>query len=233
MVHADHPERVLARPCRARRMRMSCSVLSSAWPMWSEPVTLGGGMTMVKGSASGRSGRNRPRVSQCSYHLASIGPGSKVLASSVMEAPVSGVLPPSAAAQPASWSGAADHTSASRRGLAPPRNPRNLALHMLVDHRGQMLVEPLLEQRAEHLADHVLERIAHGRRRRGDGLELLERLAAVARGRSSSSGSGGGPALSGWSSSSTSSSSSGRPRPRPARSPAGRREALSPPRSLS
>ena len=31
---------------RSKRHRMSCSVLLSAWPMCSEPVTFGGGMTM-------------------------------------------------------------------------------------------------------------------------------------------------------------------------------------------
>ncbi len=38
---------------RCQRTRMSWSVLFSAWPMCSEPVTLGGGMTMVKVSAPG------------------------------------------------------------------------------------------------------------------------------------------------------------------------------------
>ena len=32
---------------RARRTSTSCSVLLSMWPMWSMPVTLGGGMTIV------------------------------------------------------------------------------------------------------------------------------------------------------------------------------------------
>ena len=52
--------------------------------MWRLPVTFGGGITMVNGSASGRSGRNSPLVSQCRYQRASIGPGSKVLSNSVM-----------------------------------------------------------------------------------------------------------------------------------------------------
>ncbi len=35
-------------PCmRARRISTSCNVLLSMWPMWSIPVTLGGGMTTV------------------------------------------------------------------------------------------------------------------------------------------------------------------------------------------
>jgi len=52
---------------------------------------------------------------------------------------------------------------------------------MLVDHLGQMLVEPLLENRPEHLAHHVLERIdlRRGGDRRGHGLKLLERVAAL------------------------------------------------------
>ena len=32
---------------RARRTRMSWMVLFSMWPMWSTPVTLGGGITTV------------------------------------------------------------------------------------------------------------------------------------------------------------------------------------------
>ena len=40
-----------------------------------------GGMTIVNGSAPGRSGRNRPCDSQCSYHFASMAAGSKVLSS--------------------------------------------------------------------------------------------------------------------------------------------------------
>ena len=52
---------------RSKRQRMSCSVLLSACPMCSEPVTFGGGITMVKGAASLRSGRpalNAPLSSQ-------------------------------------------------------------------------------------------------------------------------------------------------------------------------
>ena len=37
---------VLYPSIRLVRIRMSCSVLTSAWPRWSEPVTLGGGITM-------------------------------------------------------------------------------------------------------------------------------------------------------------------------------------------
>ncbi len=40
---------------------------------------------------------------------------------------------------------------------------------MLVDDGGQMLVEPLLEDRAKHFADHFLERIDLRRRGRGGG----------------------------------------------------------------
>src|SRR5437870_2473909 len=74
-------------PCsRACRIRMSCSVLSSAWPICSEPVTLGGGITIVNGSASGRAGRNMPSLSHFAYQRASISAGSKVFGSSVMPA---------------------------------------------------------------------------------------------------------------------------------------------------
>ena len=42
------------KPCiRFRRIRMSCSVLFSAWPRCSAPVTFGGGMTMQYGLAAG------------------------------------------------------------------------------------------------------------------------------------------------------------------------------------
>ena len=44
-----------SRPCiRRQRISTSCSVSSSAWPMWRLPVTFGGGIMMVKGAASGR-----------------------------------------------------------------------------------------------------------------------------------------------------------------------------------
>ena len=35
---------------RIQRTRMSWSVEFSAWPMWSEPVTFGGGITIEKGT---------------------------------------------------------------------------------------------------------------------------------------------------------------------------------------
>ena len=38
---------------RSNRISTSCSVLFSAWPMCSEPVTFGGGMTIENGSAAG------------------------------------------------------------------------------------------------------------------------------------------------------------------------------------
>ena len=44
--------------------------------MCSEPVTLGGGMTMVNGSASWRAGRKWPPSSQCWYQRASMAAGS-------------------------------------------------------------------------------------------------------------------------------------------------------------
>jgi hypothetical protein len=67
-------------PCiRAWRVRTSCSVLSSAWPMCSEPVTLGGGMTIVNGSASAAPGGTGPALPN--GHTSGLDrPGSKVLA---------------------------------------------------------------------------------------------------------------------------------------------------------
>jgi hypothetical protein len=61
--------------------------------MWSEPVTLGGGLTIVHGSASGRSGRNRPFSSQWEYQRVSIAAGSKVFGSSVMERRLAAAAP--------------------------------------------------------------------------------------------------------------------------------------------
>jgi hypothetical protein len=50
---------------RWKRISTSCSVLFSAWPMCSEPVTFGGGMTIEKGSAAGSDdGANAPDCSQ-------------------------------------------------------------------------------------------------------------------------------------------------------------------------
>jgi hypothetical protein len=67
---------------RSKRHRMSWSVLLRACPMWSEPVTLGGGITMVKGSAerrSSRPARNAPSSSQRAATRASTAAGSKTL----------------------------------------------------------------------------------------------------------------------------------------------------------
>ena len=67
---------------RWKRISTSCRVLFSAWPMCSEPVTFGGGMTMANGSASGsslgREGAGRlPRGVEARFD----GLGSKVFSS--------------------------------------------------------------------------------------------------------------------------------------------------------
>src|SRR3989344_7337802 len=58
---------------------MSSIVITRAWPAWSEPVALVGGMIMVKdfwASAPGRlSGLKKPLCSQSSYILASVSLG--------------------------------------------------------------------------------------------------------------------------------------------------------------
>ena len=51
-------QRVLKRSMRFMRTMTSCRVMSSAWPMCSEPVTFGGGMTIENGFFfDGSSGR--------------------------------------------------------------------------------------------------------------------------------------------------------------------------------
>ena len=62
---------------RFQRMRRSWIAMSRAWPMWRDPVTLGGGMTIVKGSPpSWNSGRKTPADSHRSYQFASTSCGS-------------------------------------------------------------------------------------------------------------------------------------------------------------
>src|SRR5207237_2405624 len=44
----------------------------------------------------------------------------------------------------------------------PPGQPRDLAGHQFLDDLGQALIEPVLEHRLQHLADHRLERACIG-----------------------------------------------------------------------
>jgi hypothetical protein len=62
---------------RFMRIMTSCSVLLSAWPMCSEPVTFGGGITMQYG-VPGRvaSVWKKPRFSHSGYQRASAAAGS-------------------------------------------------------------------------------------------------------------------------------------------------------------
>ena len=67
---------------RSKRQRMSWIVLLRACPMWSEPVTFGGGMTIVYGSAPLRSSRPALKASASSQRVemrASTAEGSNVL----------------------------------------------------------------------------------------------------------------------------------------------------------
>ena len=48
---------------RWKRVSTSCRVLFSAWPMCSDPVTFGGGMTMLKVSAAPGLGAKAPEAS--------------------------------------------------------------------------------------------------------------------------------------------------------------------------
>ena len=92
VIGTDHPQRILALQVARDGRGYPAASTSSAWPMWSEPVTLGGGITMVNGFAHQRAicGWKRPPSSQCAYQRDSISAGSKVLGSSVMAARVAG-----------------------------------------------------------------------------------------------------------------------------------------------
>ena len=60
---------------------MSCSVTNMAWPMWSLPVTFGGGIEMVNGSSFEGSGLKRPSPSHHAYRRSSEDEGSKFFGS--------------------------------------------------------------------------------------------------------------------------------------------------------
>src|SRR5262249_41786732 len=63
-------------PCiLALRTRISCMVLFRQCPIWSTPVTLGGGITTVYGSLSSGTLSKYPFSSQCWYHLSSVSLG--------------------------------------------------------------------------------------------------------------------------------------------------------------
>src|SRR3954469_5307503 len=67
---------------RSKRARISCRLLLRAWPICSRPVTLGGGMTIEKASASGRlPQRKAPDASQMAEMRFSTSWGLKVLSS--------------------------------------------------------------------------------------------------------------------------------------------------------
>ena len=60
---------------RARRIRMSWIVLLSMCPIWSTPVTFGGGITIVYGSRLSGVDLNKSCFSQYSYHFPSTSSG--------------------------------------------------------------------------------------------------------------------------------------------------------------
>src|SRR5215471_12433892 len=73
--------KVLNPRMRCHRVRMSISVWSSMWPMCSEPVTFGGGITMEKtGPGACGSARKRLSLTQNSAQRRSICCGSYALA---------------------------------------------------------------------------------------------------------------------------------------------------------
>ena len=72
---------------RLHRMRQSCRLLLSAWPMWSSPVTLGSGIMMAYGRRAGSgTAWNSPWASHSAYRCASTRAGSYVLGISVTPA---------------------------------------------------------------------------------------------------------------------------------------------------
>ena len=156
---------------RSKRTRMSCSVLLSACPMWSEPVTFGGGMTIENGSAPGSApapARKAPAFSQRSRILRLDarrvvglvehgGPGCGGGVKLTPLRPVNRAYGHEArrrsggrAELPNPW---------AKTALAPAaRDPLDLLLNLALDDRGQVVVEPLLQHRLQHLGDDVLER---------------------------------------------------------------------------
>ncbi|KAI1691739.1 hypothetical protein DdX_21666 [Ditylenchus destructor] len=138
---------------------MSCSVLSSAWPIWSEPVTFGGGLTIVQGSAPRRSGRNRPPSSQCAYRA-------------IRFQPVEGLG--KLAHAPPLTGGARKTRSVAARG-----DPGDLALHHFLDHAGRFASSHSRSNRTEHLAHQPLKRVGTSNvRLHNQPRERLERSAA-------------------------------------------------------
>ena len=100
---------------RCQRARMSIRVWLKAWPMWSEPVTFGGGSSIEKGSAPGLAlapARKASAASQRALIAGSAVAASKVLSIGTSVAPRRACLSPG-----------------SRRGKGPPgpRKPAALA----------------------------------------------------------------------------------------------------------
>ncbi len=71
----------VSNPCILfHRIRVSCNVMVNAWPIWSVPVTLGGGIMIVKGFLSLAGCAEKAfLLSHNSYSRFSVCAGSKVL----------------------------------------------------------------------------------------------------------------------------------------------------------
>src|SRR4030095_1925490 len=67
----------------ALRTRISCTVSFSVCPMCKTPVTLGGGITTVKGFLSSGVELKYLLAFQCAVHFSSIAPGSKFFDNSI------------------------------------------------------------------------------------------------------------------------------------------------------
>jgi hypothetical protein len=131
------------------------------------PVTLGGGMTIVNASAFGSSlGLKAPEASQAAYRRGSTDLGSKVFSS--LAERVCHLRPPGETGGLGFWrifgrkKAAAEATAFEfqrRRGRldAAAGDAVDFFLDLGLDDARQVLVQPLLEQRAQQFAHDVFE----------------------------------------------------------------------------
>src|SRR3984885_12888676 len=155
---------------------MSWSVLLSAWPMWRLPVTFGGGMTTQNGCAPGRSARParkapvssqsteaRPSAAAKSNDLSIMNFWSAIPSETPLDqmAAFRAALATDAAGASATGAIKASLRSKSTRDgngrLFPPtRDPLNFIPDQPLDHRREVVVEPLLDHRPQHVAHHAV-----------------------------------------------------------------------------
>src|SRR5262245_33375105 len=167
---------------RSNRQRMSCKVMLSAWPIWREPVTFGGGITIVKDPAPLRSGwpaRKAPDSSQAAVIRPSTALGSNVLS-------IIATVPAETSAQTSRakcerWQTSGQKASFlenepgtmllnrarqsfgrrfSQNLLVTAHEPLDLGADEALHHGRQIGVKPSFEHRAQHFAGKLDDRIA-------------------------------------------------------------------------